>query len=61
MDGVTFNEPKPPKDWNERIALTKSQLAKNSVQWGENLKIIGGHIKSGAQSVSQKAKEKEIS
>jgi len=67
MDGAYFEEPKPPKDWNERIQLTKSQLAKNSVQWSENLKVIGGHIKSGAQSAGtgvnslvSKAKEKEI-
>ena len=47
--------------------MTKSTLAKNSVQWGENLKIIGGHIKTGtaaaqvkAKSMTRKAKEKEI-
>ena len=68
MDGINFNDSKPPKDWNERLQLTKSQLAKNSVQWGENLKIIGGHIKVGAvaasekaKTMTQKAKEKEIS
>jgi len=31
MDGINFYDPKPPKDWNERYQLTKSQLAKNSV------------------------------
>jgi len=42
-------------------------VAKESVQWRENLKIIGGHIKTGAskaqtnvKSMTQKAKEKEI-
>ena len=37
------------------------------MQWGENLKIIGGHIKTGAATATvkaktnfQKAKEKEV-
>jgi hypothetical protein len=49
MDFLTFNEPKPPKDWNERIELTKSKLAKESVQWRANLNIISGQIKSGTE------------
>ena len=31
MDGLSFSEPKPPKDWNERVVLTKSKIAKESV------------------------------
>ena len=48
MDGAVFNQAKPPKDWNERIAMTKSQFANNSVKFGESMKTLGGHIKSGA-------------
>jgi len=67
MDGVSFFEPKPPKDWNERIEMTKSKLAKESVQWRANLNVISGQLKVGAEkvktnakSMTQKAKEKEI-
>ena len=24
MDGAFFDDPKPPKDWNERVQLTKT-------------------------------------
>lgn len=56
MDGAQFDVPKPPKDWNERYELTKTQLTKESVQWGENLKVIGGHISVGTKKASEKVK-----
>ena len=67
LDNQSYNVPRPPRNFRERMSLTKSQLSKDSVQWKENLKIIGGHIKTGAnkagtnaKSMTQKAKEKEI-
>lgn len=49
MNNMMFLEAKPPKDWNERLEITKTKFAKESVQWRANLNVIGGQIKNGAQ------------
>ena len=56
MNSMMFYEAKPPKDWNERLEITKSKISKESVQWRANLNVIGGHIKSGAQKAKANIK-----
>ena len=43
MDGLEFSEeqfPKPPRDWDERLAQTKTSLYKTSAVVGSNLQNL---------------------
>ena len=43
MDGLDFNEennPKPPRDWDERFAQTKTSLIKTSAVVGSGLQNL---------------------
>lgn len=46
MDGLPFDAPKPPKDWNERVESAKVMAASAGQQIGSNLSILGGHVKT---------------
>lgn len=48
MDGIQFDintNPKPPKDWDERMALTKHQLMKTKDSLANNFGKAGVSIK----------------
>ena len=45
MDDVPFTTPQPPKDWNERIELTKQQASSTATNLGANLSIFAGQAK----------------
>lgn len=51
MDGVPFDmesNPKPPKDFEERMAQTKAQLLKKAGNAGEDFKIVGSLVTENA-------------
>jgi len=37
MDDVSFTTAQPPKDWNERLELTKQQASATATVFGANL------------------------
>ena len=41
MDGMPFDAPKPPKDWDERIAFLKTDLLKKSGTLGAKVQEHG--------------------
>ena len=45
MDDVQFLIPQPPKDWNERIELTKQQASSTATYLGANLTVFAGQAK----------------
>lgn len=53
MDRVTFDTPKPPRDWDERIQKTKEQLGHAATTASVNLGVVGGKLKvhGGAAAV----------
>lgn len=51
MDGLPFDietNPKPPKDWDERLAQTKQSFFRNTENLQGNLKHAGGAIKENS-------------
>jgi len=44
MDGVEFNEAKPPKDLEERLQQAKASVYKQSTVIGANLQTMTGTI-----------------
>lgn len=45
MDGSAFDSHKPPKDWDERVAMTKSQLLKTTEHLKNGLGFTGADFK----------------
>ena len=58
MDNVPFSTPQPPKDWNERIEVTKSLLYQNSSVAAANLSILGGTLKEKSSTAGVVLQEK---
>ena len=51
MDGVPFDmemNPKPPKDFDERLAQTKAQIFKRAGNAGEDFKVVGSMVTENA-------------
>ena len=51
MDGLQFDidtNPKPPKDWDERVAQTKQLFMRNTENIQGNLKSAGGVLKENS-------------
>ena len=51
MDGLPFDidtNPKPPKDWDERIAQTKQSFMRNTENLQGGMKNAGGAIKENS-------------
>ena len=45
MDDIPFTTAQPPKDWNERIELTKQQASATATVLGANLSVFAGTAK----------------
>ena len=67
MDDIPFTTVQPPKDWNERIELTKRQASSTASVLGANLSIFAGQAKEKGSTAkvvigekAQIAKEKLI-
>ncbi len=58
MDGVDFDLHKPAKDWDERLAMTKSQLFKTSEALKHNLGFAGSDIKEKGAYAGQEIKHR---
>ena len=61
MDGLSFDlevNPKPPKNWDERVAQTQHQFLKGTDQLGANLKQVGGSLKTNGLVVGSVISEK---
>lgn len=58
MDEVPFTEAQPPKDWNERIELTKQQATSTATVLGANLTIFAGQAKERASTLKVVGGEK---
>ena len=61
MDGLIFDmeqNPKPPRDWDERLEQTKKEMLKNSEVVAENLKKFGGAVKENGLAFGAVASEK---
>jgi hypothetical protein len=58
MDSIPFNQPQPPKDWNERLEATKSILIHNTGVAAANAQILGGIIKEKSSTASVVLQEK---
>mmetsp|Transcript_4712 Transcript_4712/g.8047 ORF Transcript_4712/g.8047 Transcript_4712/m.8047 type:complete len:131 (+) Transcript_4712:422-814(+) len=58
MDGVAFSTPMPPKDWNETVEQTKTQLLKTSQTVGAHLHVFGAQVKEQTSSATVVLQEK---
>lgn len=52
MDKQPFTEAKPPRDFEERVAMTKAQLLKQSQYLGTNLQTVGTSLGQNLNSVA---------
>ena len=58
MDGVPFTQSQPPKDWNETVAMTKSQILKGTQVVGAQLNVFGSQLKEQTSTASVVLSEK---
>ena len=58
MDGVSFSEPPPSKDWNETVEATKTKLKATSEIVGAKLHIFGNQVKEQSSTASVVISEK---
>ena len=57
LDDLPFDQPKPPKDWNERMEGVKAGLSNTGQVIGSNLSIFASSAKTHGGNAANKIGE----